>query len=82
MTCCLLPVPVDESWPPLTPDDDAALDVRAASERRSCEHAAARDVGEEQTLEYVLGSLDCTENRLSFLFGAATEDNLILNYLV
>lgn len=81
MTCCLLPVPVDESWLPLPPDDDAALDVRAASERRSCEHAAARDVGEEQTLEYVLGSLDCTENRLSFLF-RATEDNLILNYLV
>lgn len=81
MTCCLLPVPVDESWLPLTPDDDAALDVRAASERRSCEHAAARDEGEEQTLEYVLGSLDCTENRLSFLF-RATEDNLILNYLV
>lgn len=81
MTCCLLPVPVDESWPPLPLDDDAALDVRAASERRSCEHAAARDVGEEQTLEYVLGSLDCTENRLSFLF-RATEDNLILNYLV
>lgn len=81
MTCCLLPVPVDESWPLLPPDDDTALDVRAASERRSCEHAAARDVGEEQTLEYVLGSLDCTENRLSFLF-RATEDNLILNYLV
>lgn len=80
MTCCLLPVPVDESWL-LTPDDDTTLDVRAASERRSCEHAAARDVGEEQTLEYVLGSLDCTENSLSFLFGA-TEDNLILNYLV